>query len=326
MASSTALAAVCVVLLCGHVSRGQSVLYNQLPPFSFLGQMFSSQQQQQLYNGGGRTGPRNMLLNPLSMYSTRMMSTDPFALYHQRQNRQEIIMKQARTQSAVMAEQYLSNMKENEGCFHRSYCTAPIEKNPHTAKAAEEAIRVMDTMLVMVREDQAQLPHVQQLVAAYNVGKMTENPKLCRWLFPCSQEDHEARTTTAANKEPRFVTCKQTSKLCPGVSLSCGLCAIISPESCSVVCPVGAIYCGTAGYACAIEAAQEAAAAAAAEAEAQEEGAAAAADDGDAVEEPEEEEGEEEEAAEEEPLPREAPVIKEEPEQKPKDTTQTNQY
>ena len=30
-----------------------------------------------------------------------------------------------------------------------------------------------------------------------------------------------------------------------------------SPDSCSVVCPVGAIYCGTSGYACALEAAKK---------------------------------------------------------------------
>ena len=109
----------------------------------------------------------------------------------------------------------------------------------------------MDTMINMVEDEHATLPHVQQLVAAYNVGKMTKNPKLCKWLFPCAESQQEAR----------FVTCNQISKLCPGVSLSCGLCAVISPESCSVVCPVGAIYCGTASYACALEAAQESAAA-----------------------------------------------------------------
>ena len=37
------------------------------------------------------------------------------------------------------------------------------------------------------------------------------------------------------------------------MSIACGLCAIISPESCVTVCPVAAIFCGSSGYACTIK-------------------------------------------------------------------------
>ena len=61
---------------------------------------------------------------------------------------------------------------------------------------------------------------------------------------------------TFISSQARQFTCKQIGNLCPGVSISCGLCAILSPESCGAVCPVAAIYCGTSGYACGIKAAK----------------------------------------------------------------------
>ena len=51
------------------------------------------------------------------------------------------ILKQTRTQSALMAEQYLANFKEDEQCFHRSYCQASITEEHNTGKAAKEAIK-----------------------------------------------------------------------------------------------------------------------------------------------------------------------------------------
>ena len=72
--------------------------------------------------------------------------------------------------------------------------------------------------------EDVELPSVQQLVAAYNVGSVTKNAQLCQWLFPCATSNREEKTVGI---EARFVTCKHISRLCPGVSLSCGLCAIL---------------------------------------------------------------------------------------------------
>ena len=51
------------------------------------------------------------------------------------------ILRQTRAQSALMAEQYLANLKEDTKCFHRSYCLASIKEEADTAKAAREAIK-----------------------------------------------------------------------------------------------------------------------------------------------------------------------------------------
>ena len=49
---------------------------------------------------------------------------------------------QTRAQSAVMAEQYLANLDQDEQCFHRSYCEASIKEAAEgTARAAKEAIK-----------------------------------------------------------------------------------------------------------------------------------------------------------------------------------------
>jgi len=182
--------------------------------------------------------------------------------------RADQILHQTRAQSAVMAEQYLANLDQDEQCFHRSYCEASIKEAAEgTARAAKEAIKVMEAILANSPAS-TELPSVQQLVAAYNVGSMTKNAQLCRWLFPCSSAakavNSEASEVTSRRMseeddeaEARFVTCKHISRLCPGVSLSCGLCAVFGPDSCSIVCPVGAIYCGTSGYACALESAKK---------------------------------------------------------------------
>ena len=45
-------------------------------------------------------------------------------------------------------------------------------------------------------------------------------------------------------------SCASAAKLCPGISIGCGFCAIVSPDTCGIVCPVAGIYCGVAGYAC----------------------------------------------------------------------------
>ena len=51
------------------------------------------------------------------------------------------ILKQTRTQSALMAEQYLANIKQDEQCFHLSYCQASVTEQHTTGKAAKEAIK-----------------------------------------------------------------------------------------------------------------------------------------------------------------------------------------
>lgn len=48
-------------------------------------------------------------------------------------------------------------------------------------------------------------------------------------------------------------TCKMTGRLCPGISIGCALCAILSPDTCGAVCPIAGLYCGTAAFACAEE-------------------------------------------------------------------------
>ena len=92
--------------------------------------------------------------------------------------------------------------------------------------------RVMEAILANSPAS-TELPSVQQLVAAYNVGSMTKNAQLCRWLFPCSSATKAVTEVTSrkvseedVEAEARFVTCKHISRLCPGVSLSCGLCAV----------------------------------------------------------------------------------------------------
>ena len=63
----------------------------------------------------------------------------------------------------------------------------------------------------------------------------------CRWLFTCTEQKDKVESR---------ITCPQTSKLCPGYSITCALCGMFLPGTCSVVCPVIGIYCGTSGYAC----------------------------------------------------------------------------
>ena len=46
------------------------------------------------------------------------------------------------------------------------------------------------------------------------------------------------------------ITCDQSARFCPGIAIGCGLCAILSPDTCSAICPISAVYCGTAGYVC----------------------------------------------------------------------------
>ena len=89
-----------------------------------------------------------------------------------------------------------------------------------------DLFRVMEAILSAAGASgqRIELPSVQQLVAAYNVGSVTKNAQLCQWLFPCAAANQEEATTGI---EARFVTCKHISRLCPGVSLSCGLCAIL---------------------------------------------------------------------------------------------------
>ena len=101
---------------------------------------------------------------------------------------------------------------------------------------------ILETTAAGEGSQRTELPHVQQLVAAYNVGEMTKNAQLCQWLFPCgSNKQGEQRAVAADNpREARFVTCKHISRLCPGVSLSCGLCAVLrysninKPNECQV--------------------------------------------------------------------------------------------
>ena len=57
------------------------------------------------------------------------------------------ILKQTRTQSALMAEQYLANIKQDEQCFHLSYCQASVTEQHTTGKAAKEAIKYVFLLL-----------------------------------------------------------------------------------------------------------------------------------------------------------------------------------
>ena len=46
-------------------------------------------------------------------------------------------------------------------------------------------------------------------------------------------------------------SCSLNGKVCPGIAIGCGLCAIMQIDSCPVLCPVSAVYCGSSGYICA---------------------------------------------------------------------------
>jgi hypothetical protein len=45
--------------------------------------------------------------------------------------------------------------------------------------------------------------------------------------------------------QPDEETCSSAGALCPGVSVSCAVCAIFLPSGCGPTCTVGALFCGT---------------------------------------------------------------------------------
>jgi len=209
---------------------------------------------------GARHSPINIL--DYLLYRQHVVPRNPFEIYRERALRkQEMVVRHAQTQSVIMAEQYLSNFGSNKDqtCTQRSFCDIATNDDlrSETSIAAAEAIRMMEKMLNFAGKESSRYvtrqkyPHISQLVASYTVGKSTQDRSLCASLFPCNDgiiQDVEARQ----------FSCKQIGKICPGVSLSCGLCAVLSPESCGAVCPVAAIFCGTSGYACSIKSKEEA--------------------------------------------------------------------
>lgn len=44
--------------------------------------------------------------------------------------------------------------------------------------------------------------------------------------------------------------CANVKAVCPGVSIGCALCGIFSPGTCSEVCIVGGLFCGTKAIQC----------------------------------------------------------------------------
>jgi len=209
---------------------------------------------------GARNSPINIL--DYLLYRQHVVPRNPFEIYRERALRkQEAVVRNAQTQSVIMAEQYLSNFGSNKDqrCTQRSFCDLATsgDLRSETSIAAAEAIRMMEKMLNVAGKESSRYqtrqkyPHISQLIASYTVGKSTKDRRLCTSLFPCNDGHIQ-------DAEARQFSCKQIGKICPGVSLSCGLCAVLSPESCGAVCPVAAIFCGTSGYACTIKAKEEA--------------------------------------------------------------------
>ena len=87
---------------------------------------------------------------------------------------------------------------------------------------------------------------IPALVKAWEVGQKTEDVDICLMLFPCEEKDF---SFLSAGRQAR-ITCPNTAELCPGYSISCAVCALFLPEACAAVCPITALYCGVAGYAC----------------------------------------------------------------------------
>ena len=85
-------------------------------------------------------------------------------------------------------------------------------------------------MKTIPEENKNKFQHIQGVIAAFKVGKNSNDVELCNQLFACQQSDR--------------ITCDQTGKLCPAISISCGLCGLFFPPACAVTCPVAGIYCG----------------------------------------------------------------------------------
>lgn len=159
----------------------------------------------------------------------------------------DIVRRQSRQQAVYMAERLLS--KDIDVCMQREFCkfgTHNEEESTDETEAARNTIEMMKTMLDEFGDDDTQkFPNIRQLVASFGVGQQTESVQMCKWLFPC---DTPIEATSVVRGRS---TCKAASKICPGISITCGLCSILSPHTCAAVCPVTAIYCGTSGYVCA---------------------------------------------------------------------------
>ena len=100
------------------------------------------------------------------------------------------------------------------------------------------------------------------------VGKSAGDLSLCESLFPCGvgvrhllQEAlHVAGGEKQEGEEDvegavgKMTSCDVSGSLCPGIVVGCSVCAMFSPGVCDDTCLIAGLYCGTTGYACAIEA------------------------------------------------------------------------
>ena len=97
--------------------------------------------------------------------------------------------------------------------------------------------------------------------SSYEVGSVTKNQKLCDQLYTCPMTSMEIlEHIKHQHTPPNFGnegtgtqirgTCQAAGKLCPGVSVGCGLCAMFMPGICGSQCIIAGIYCGTSALAC----------------------------------------------------------------------------
>jgi len=167
----------------------------------------------------------------------------------------EALMTQAKFEAVVIAERNFA--RQMDSCFENTFCelaaakTATVSEGndldvdaSKTGTAVEYTIEMLRAMLDEIGpSSHHQFPSVRRIVAAYTVGAgVAEGASgdICQWLFPCIQSETEGRSP-----------CSVTSKICPGIAIGCGLCAIMQIDSCPFICPISAVYCGSSGYVCA---------------------------------------------------------------------------
>lgn len=173
----------------------------------------------------------------------RMIQTiDP--LTYLQEKLEDLVKLEAREQSTKMAEKYLGSY--DVSCIQRSFCEIALigENNEDLQlyKAAEQSIGLIKNILEELNpEKELDVPNMEGLVAAFEVGKKGQNLEFCRALFQCVEPTFSAESR---------ITCPNTSKMCPAYSITCSLCGMFLPGVCGTVCPVIGIYCGTAGYSC----------------------------------------------------------------------------
>jgi len=162
-------------------------------------------------------------------------------------------------------------LSDKEGCLKRAVCvmgTVPDDEMPRGSIAAGAVnflhiLQRMVTVAGMTGLTKEDLPNMRQLLASNAVGKSAGDLSLCESLFPCGvgvrhllQEalhvaGEEEVEEAAAGK---MTSCDVSGSLCPGIVVGCSVCAMFSPGVCDDTCLIAGLYCGTTGYACAIEA------------------------------------------------------------------------